>query len=359
MMAGKNRNVYMDVMRAISCILIIGGHVTAYNWDDASAGSFKYQVLNISDNICALGVPLFIMMSGALHLNAEYKLTIKNLLIKKFLRIFITYYFWLLFYNIFSFVQNGYEWSLFNIKFHIVGQMVRGQGIYHLWFIPKLMFMYLLTPIIKEGLKDKKNTLYTLIIYVFVIIGIPTLFQFSFPGKDWIEYNFDMDKFYAVTSTFGYLGYYIAGHYVHSFVGPLKKYQRVLSYIILAGSTFAAIILGYMRTVHLGIADTTFINPLYLPEFIGGISLFILFKDWCMKLESKGSPKWLQSLGKLTFGIYLVHPVILKFFPMFGISVLSPQPYIMIPLLVSAVFVISLGISYLLNKIPIMRKWIL
>lgn len=355
----KKRNVYMDVMRLVSCILIIGGHITAYNWNDTSAGSFKYQVLNISDNICALGVPMFIMMSGALHLNENYELTIKNVITKKFFRMFLTYYCWLLYYNVFSFIQNGYEWNFFNIKFYIIGHIVRGQGIYHLWFIPKLMFMYLLTPVIKEGLKEKKTTLYTLIFYVFVIIGLPTLFQFNFPGKAWIEYNFDVDKFMAVTSTFGYLGYYIAGHYVHSFINEINKKVRITAYLALVISTVLAIYLGYRNTVHLGVADTTFINPLYLPEFLGGIALFILFKDWCQNKEEKGSPEWLKYVGKLTFGIYLFHPTVINFFPYLGISVLSPQPYIMIPVLVAAVFIISLGVSYLLNKIPVVNKWLL
>ena len=79
----KKRNYYMDVMRVVSCVLILIGHCTAFNWEDAAPNSSVYQILNVINNIGAMGVPLFIMMSGALHLNENYNLTIKNVLTKK------------------------------------------------------------------------------------------------------------------------------------------------------------------------------------------------------------------------------------------------------------------------------------
>lgn len=356
--AARKRNVYMDVLRALSCFFVIGGHISAYNWNDTSVLTYKYHVLNICDNISALGVPLFIMLSGALHLNAEYNLTFKTLFQKKIFRMLVTYYFWLLFYNIFNFVQMGYAWDFANIKFYIIGRLIRGQGIYHLWFIPKLLFMYLITPFIKESMKSEKITRYAVLFFGIVVVGIPTIFTFDFPGKDWILLNYDMNKFFEVTSTFCYLGFYIAGHYVNSFAKPLTKVTRPLAYLTVLLSTGTAIVLGVVKTAHYGIADTTYMTPLYIFLYISGIACFMLFKDWCRNLEDKGTPKWADAIGKLSFGVYLVHPIFIKFFPALGISMLSPNPILMVPVMILVVFVLSAALSWVLGKIPFLNKWI-
>lgn len=355
----KKRNYYMDVMRVVSCVLILIGHCTAFNWEDAAPNSSVYQILNVINNIGAMGVPLFIMMSGALHLNENYNLTIKNVLTKKVLRMLTTYYGWLLYYNIIKFISYKLPWTFFNIKFHILGQWVRGNGIYHLWFLPKIILMYFLTPIIKESLKNKKLCEYCLVLYTIFVIGIPTLFQFSFPGRDWIIFNFDTESYFAFTTTIGYMAYYILGHYCHSFIGPLDKMQKILCYVGFVLSIGAAIVLGSLRTAASGVSDVTFINPLYIFEFIGGFCLFLLFKEWCRKGEDKETPKWIPEVGKLTFGIYLFHPTILMLAPVLGISMITPTPLLMVPLCAITLFVLSGIVSFVLNKIPIFNKWFL
>ena len=355
----KKRNFYMDVMRVVSCLLILCGHCTAFNWEDAVPSSTTYEILNINDNIFAMGVPLFIMMSGALHLNENYKLTIKNLLVKKVLRMLTTYYGWLLYYNIIKFASYHLPWTFANIKFHIFGQLVRGNGIYHLWFLPKIVLMYFITPLIKDSLKNKKICEYCLILYTVFIIFIPTMFAIGFPGKDWIEFNFDTATYMAVTSTIGYMAYYILGHYAHSFIGPLNKLQLALCYIGFIGSIGIATILGSVRTAASGVADVTFINPLYIFEFVAGFCLFLLFKEWCRKAEDKETPKWIPEVGKLTFGIYLFHPTILMQAPKFNISMIEPTPLLMVPLTAIVLFTLSGLVSWVLNKIPVVNKWLL
>ena len=356
----KKRNAYMDLIRAVACILVIGGHISGYNWEDTSVNTFKYHVLNISDNICALGVPLFIMLSGALHLNPSYKLTFKSLFKKKVFRLLVVYYFWLTYYNIFNFIENGYELSFFNIKFYILGRIVRGEGIYHLWFIPKLIILYLITPFIKDALKNKAVTIYAMIVFATVVLFVPTLFQFDFPMKEWIVFNFDMEAYQTIAGFFCYLGYYIAGHFVHTFIpDELNIKGKLAAYSAVIVGTGGAIISGATLTKHFGIADARFMNPTYIFLFLSGTGLFILFKQWGKVYEEKGVPKWIAEIAGLSLGIYLIHPTVIKFFPYFNISILSPQPYIMIPLMTLVVTAISFGLSFLLNKIPVLKKWIL
>lgn len=58
----------------------------------------------------------------------------------------------------------------------------------------------------------------------------------------------------------------------------------------------------------------------------------------------------------LTFGIYLIHPMILDSLNLIGISSVSFNPIISVPILSIAVFSISIFMAYLISKCPYIRR---
>lgn len=94
----KNRIYYIDILRVIACLSVIIIHSSATyvtkNW-----GSFNFWIGNILDSLSRIGVPLFIMISGALLLDEKYICTKKKIIkhIKKMILFFI---FWSLVYTV-------------------------------------------------------------------------------------------------------------------------------------------------------------------------------------------------------------------------------------------------------------------
>lgn len=345
---------YMDLMRLIACILVVLVHVSALSWEDVSVRSDEWQVMNAFDCLGIMGVPMFIMLSGALMLRRESTHSVKKIL-GKTLRLFLVYHVWLLFYNFVTFVKEDYVFSFYNIKEHIVLPAMRGQGIYHLWFLPVLMVLSLLTPILKKAFADKKTCEYFLILYLILGQLIPTALLFEFPYKYLLMDYYNRTSWVMLT---GYIGYFVAGHYIHSFVGTLTHLRRLLTVLVVIGCYAITVIVCSIDSIQKGVPSVILNNPLTITDFIATLGIYVLIRDWCLLRNRKKAEKGVSGIAKLTFGIYLIHPFILMLIREAGITNFVPHPILMIPLLTAGVFVMSLAISWILKKIPLFGRFI-
>lgn len=350
----KKHIYYMDLLRVVACVFVVMVHVSAMEWSNVSVKTAAWQTMNAYDCIGIMGVPLFIMLSGALMLRADYEGSVKKIL-KKVLILFIVCHVWLLLYNVESFIENGYAWDFGNIKKYVVSQVIRGLGIYHLWFLPMLMVLYLLVPVLKPAFTNKKTCRYFLLLYAIFGLLIPTAFLFEFPGKYLLQDFYNRTSYPMLT---GYIGYFVAGHYIHSFMEPLTDRRRRM--------TIAAVILCCMITITVCGYDALqkdapsiiLNNPLTITDFISTVGIYALFRNAGYRQEGKSSPKWLVVLSKLTFGIYLVHPFVLMAFAAAGFTTTLLPPVIMIPCVTLAAFLVSGMLSYVIGKIPFIGRYL-
>ena len=72
----KNHIAYLEVLRLVACILVVGVHVSAFNLEQVPVESLNFKVMNGLDCLSILGVPLFVMISGALFLAPSYDVTV-------------------------------------------------------------------------------------------------------------------------------------------------------------------------------------------------------------------------------------------------------------------------------------------
>ena len=98
----KNHIAYLEALRLVACILVVGVHVSAFNLEQVPVESLNFKVMNGLDCLSILGVPLFVMISGALFLAPSYEVTVKKFYTKKIPRIVFLYFFWLDFFFYFS-----------------------------------------------------------------------------------------------------------------------------------------------------------------------------------------------------------------------------------------------------------------
>ena len=88
--SGK-RIFYLDVLRSMAIICVILAHVCRQFCEYAPAASFRWFTAAFYIDIGVLGVPLFLMISGALLLNRNYDL--KDFMKRRFSRILIPFVF--------------------------------------------------------------------------------------------------------------------------------------------------------------------------------------------------------------------------------------------------------------------------
>lgn len=342
----SKRIVYFDYLRVFAIMIVILLHIAASNWANVDVKSFTWQVLNITDSIARWGVPIFVMISGALFLNRE--ISTKQIYRKYILRIVVAYLVWSTIYALF---MNG------GIADRIV-MIVKGH--YHLWFLFMIIGLYAIIPLIKPIIENDKRTKYFLIlagIFAIIIPFIGTLIG-DFGGiklnKLWTIINDTINNtnLYFVV---GYTGYFVLGYYINKV--NLSKKAIMIIYIL--G------ILGFIMTIGLSVLASlktnTPCNNYYsvfsINVLLESIAVFTWFKY--RKYKNNKLNNFFFKLSTYSFGAYLVHALVLeKLDDIFHLNTLSFNPILSIICILLITVLISFTISAVLNKIPKIKEFI-
>lgn len=346
----KNHIAYLEVLRLVACILVVGVHVSAFNLEQVPVESLNFKVMNGLDCLSILGVPLFVMISGALFLAPSYEVTVKKFYTRKIPRIVFLYFFWLLFYNVVNFLENGTVWNFTNVKKQIVLESLLGKGMYHMWYLPMLAVLYLLTPFLKSFAADRKKCMLFCALGFGYSILLPTALKFEFPYRTIVEslYNQFDCSFFG-----GYVTYYVLGHALHEYVPKLsaqKKAALGLGGVIAMGIEIAVCNAWSVKT---GIMSTILNTPFSVTAFIGAAAIFLLLRDG---VSGRKQEELSGKLAGLTLGIYLIHPLFLRIYGWLGGTTLFAPAAIAVPLIVVLITLVSGAAVYALSKIPVVKK---
>lgn len=346
----KKHIAYLEVLRLVACILVVGVHVSAFNLEQVPVESLNFKVMNGLDCLSILGVPLFVMISGALFLAPSYEITVKKFYTRKIPRIVFLYFFWLLFYNVVNFLENGTVWNFTNVKKQIVLESLLGKGMYHMWYLPMLAVLYLLTPFLKSFAADRKKCMLFCTLGFGYSILLPTALKFEFPYRTIVEslYNQFDCSFFG-----GYVTYYVLGHVLHEYVPKLsaqKKAALGLGGVIAMGIEIAVCNAWSMKT---GIMSTILNTPFSVTAFIGAAAIFLLLRDG---VSGRKQEELSGRLTGLTLGIYLIHPLFLRIYGWLGGTTLFAPAAIAVPLIIVLITLISGAAVYVLSKIPVVKK---
>ena len=96
----KNRLIYMDILRIIACFSVVMLHTAAQFWYTLPIDQLEWKIANSYDAVFRFGVPIFVMISGALFLNKEKVINIKKLYRHNILRLACVYIIWSCIYGL-------------------------------------------------------------------------------------------------------------------------------------------------------------------------------------------------------------------------------------------------------------------
>lgn len=340
----KNRVVYADILKIFASFSVVFLHVAAGGWGVAGIETYEWKVFNIYDSMLRFGVPVFVMASGMFLLRTEKNLSIVDIYKKYIPRIVICFLSWSFLYAIYPVASGKIQFE----QERFLREFVFGH--YHMWYLYMIVGLYIITPILRKIVQDKKSTEY------FIILSVVFAFLLPFVSKVFLLKDFEMFvRKFEVSLVLGYSGYYVLGYYIDNY--EIKIMTRKIIYMAGILGVVATAALTSIISLKTGKADSMFYSYLFPNVLICSIAVFVFFRYYVSKI--KFSTKSLKAAGVLSafsFRIYLIHDFFNIFLYEAGISAVNYNPVFSVPLIAAAVFAMSFIASYIIGKIPFLNK---
>lgn len=350
----KERIAYLDLVRIIAGILVIMVHISAQQIENLTVGSMAFAITNAFNCLSFSGVALFVMISGTLALRPELKTDLKTLLLRRTLHFFVLYYIWKAFYQVITMLEKGERFTLTSIKNDVMLALIQQRGYYHLWFLPMLAILYMIVPLMKKGLAEKKLCQYFLTVFFVVALFVPTLLHYDFKFKYLLKDFFAYNDFYLFR---GYLGYFVLGHYLHNWRGEMTAKKRMLLYAAGGFCFVLACVLGTLDAHSTSQTSQHMNTPFAATTFVTATALFVAGQSVDGKIAaSVKAGKIFGFLAGTVFGVYLLHPLAILFWENVGLKTSLCTPILSIPLLTVCTAALSVSAAALLLKVPVLRN---
>lgn len=212
------------------------------------------------------------------------------------------------------------------------------------WFFIPLFSCYLCIPVLSLLKNNRRIMKYLVACGLITHSVLPVLCQLC-----GLEYN---SSFYF-PMTGGYIIYVLLGYLLSTEDFNLK--QRYILY----GSAVLCAMLRYFSTVIISEVSGEFYKMFWgytnFPAVGLAMGVFVLFKyiKWDKLFSSISKVKILTSVASASFGIYLIHMIVMNVFYWYGVNTQGLKWRVIGPVLV---YIISLIIVKLLQKVPIIKK---
>ncbi len=347
----KARDVSVDVIRGYAIVLVILTHVVApYTVRFTRSSDVRWWIENLASSFSRPCIPLFVMLSGLLLLNPGKNERLVLFFKKRFAKVVIPFIAWAIVYFLW---RHFYLLESFSFN-QALREIVGGPVYFHFWFIYMLLGLYLATPILRSYVRyADKNNLYYFVALWFFFLAINPLLRKAFQD---LELRIDL----PVAS--GYVGYFVLGYVL----AQIKLSSRAVRWALfsmlgLAGLTALGTFL-LVSEAH-GEVNTSLYDYLYPNVILMSVSAFLVLRSINYEKVFIKAPflkKVIDVLSRASFGIYLLHPVIIHLLEKgtFGgkISAITFHPAIGIPLTLLLVIGSSTAIIVILQRIPLIRR---
>lgn len=350
----SNHIFYLDALRAMAIIAVILSHVfnDMYGLVAKEFGSMSFDWIFTSFYYCLSywGVALFLVISGALLLGRNED--IKTFFSKRMPRIVIPFVFWgfalslflvfLSYYNP-SFIKVVDSFDVGSILTYIFNSfMAINFGFRPFWFFWMIFGLYLIMPFINKCIhhSNLREVEFFLVIWL-----IACFLKYDLL----IEFPFDF-TYFAGPIGFVVLGYYLMNTKRKLFNNPYFGLVLYLSVFLLS------FILNFILSNGKHFCNIHSYSLIVIAEVFG---IFIFAKNFDkLKLPISSDNifgKVISSLALYSYGIYLIHRVVLVVLCKKYMYKFIPYPKLFCILFFGALF-IPWGLLFVLNRIPYIKN---
>lgn len=302
--------------------------------------SIEFLCGNIFDSISRIGVPLFVMISGSLMLDEDRYVDVRRNIKSVACLLLFWSAIYCIFYNIALPIVNGEKIDFYRI----VDSLVNGCD--HMWYLYMIIILYLATPFLRMFVKKENKRL----VLLFIIVSIVT--QFSLPimngvARLWQNAEIVVKFIEQLNLGFfsGFVTYYLIGWYIIH-VGIKKKW---IFYCLGIFSLLVTIMyVQNTKDYSNGYSNMNLFILMY------AVSVFVLINCQQKITMSDKTKSVLAVLSNLTFGVYIVHPLIQT---MVGwVIKYTHNPFAYIICSYSVIVVVSFVGCFIASKTPIIKK---
>ncbi len=345
-------NFSVDLIRFIAIVLIILVHASGFPYRIPGPGITSMDVVNwftanAYDALGMVGVPLFVMLTGALLLDpVKAEEPLRVFYKKRFNRIAWPFVFWTVVYFAWSFSVRAQPLTLFNI-----GQGLIAGSYAHLWYLYLLMGLYAVTPILRVLVKHLNRRLFTYLILLWLAGTVITPFIHTFTG-----FAFNP----VVFVFFDWVGYFLLGLYLLN-----ANLRRSTAYLLAAVGLLGAIVGDWLVTASTGEQYIGYFHNYMSATMIIGASavFFLLTTVPPNQIASHArANRVIHWVSQNTLPIYLIHMMVIETLTVgfFGVyfNTLTYLPLVDVPVFTFIVFGVSAALVYGLKKLPGVKKLI-
>lgn len=337
----SKRVIYIDVIRVVAMMLVVLAHACSTRIL-AADGSLSWAGSNVLVGISEVAVPMFFMISGATILNSKKTNDVSYLYKHRLPRVIIPFVIW----SIISAYPGSRIDQIFNLhKFLVTVALIFHQPVLTAyWFIYSLFGLYLISPFLKVLVDHMSQQVlkYLMILWMVINVTLPAIVQFA-PEK--IGNIFSLYPMAQIILS-SYLGYFVLGYLLTNAKNIKVNYSKYLM-IILA-------LLMYKVAVRFIPSGSVWyllniLSPIMTPVIAGLIYIVLKsgeghYSNWFTKV--------IEFISPLTYGIYLVHGLVIEVVQKF----ISGYNYIG---LFGVGLILSVILIFILSKIPVVNKFMI
>ena len=308
------RIVFLDYVRVFACFLVMLVHASENFYGAAgSTDMVGPQAMlqneadrlwvSVYDGFSRMSVPLFMIVSAFLLVPMKEELTSWQFYRKRFIRVVPPMFAFMVLYSTLPLLwgQIDTATSLKDLS-RIFLNFPTLAG--HLWFMFPLIGIYLFIPMISPWLR-KASAREELFFIVLFLISTCMPYLNRWFGELWGQCFWN--EYHLLWYFSGYLGYLVLAHYIRTHLNWSRRKRLVLGSLSMIAGAVITILSFYVQAVPGQIHSTPVLEVGWAFCTINCVLLtagtFILFT--C--IERRESPKIVEDVSRLSYGMYLMH----------------------------------------------------
>lgn len=335
----KKRYSEIDIFKGLCILAVVAIHMSGIILNNGTLPISKmddYYLFSVITRFC---VPGFILASGFLLALKKLYINPIPFLLNRLIYIITPYLIWSVFYS--------YFWSKLNgVPLNLKNNLLFGTASYHLYFIIVIVQFYVIFLIVQKLIEYIKPW----------HLGVLLICQLLF--NDWARNNgFHISGYNLVTTFFPWVFIFFFGCYVG------RNYSHIQTLLIklrpyLWGGLFISMfyqLCRYLQMFFEGVKPKSIPDGIVIFLTLFVFTLVVSYNKEIGKFKNSYLIRFLNRIGLLSFGIYLVHPIIIPFFVLKVVPKFTVVSFPVVIIIYAITFLLSWLLIEFLRKIKLSR----